>query len=63
MDERLRLDLTPEEREILTDVLWDYVTDLRMEIASTEAQDFREGLKRREAVLKELLVRLGVSEP
>jgi hypothetical protein len=59
MEDKLRVELTLDEQQILRDVLWEYLSDLRMEIADTEAQDFREDLKRREAFLKDLLRRLG----
>ena len=39
------LKLTNEEAEDLKEVLTNYVSDLRMEIADTDQYDFREGLK------------------
>jgi hypothetical protein len=52
------LELTSEETGILTDVLEDYVSDLRMEIANTDSMEVRELLKGRESLLKDLLRRL-----
>jgi hypothetical protein len=63
MEERLHLQLSPDERQVLRDVLWEYLGDLRMEIVDTEAHDFREELKRREAILKSVLGRLGQPVP
>lgn len=51
-------DLNDQEREALTGVLEDYVSDLRMEIADTDSQDFRDDLKETEALLKGILGRL-----
>jgi hypothetical protein len=39
----------------LREILQSYLSDLRMEIAGTDSQDFREGLKKREVFLKRLL--------
>jgi hypothetical protein len=52
------LQLSDEERVELRDVLTSYLSDLRMEIADTDSYDFRQGLKKREAVLNDLLRRL-----
>ncbi|UCF30946.1 MAG: hypothetical protein JSV26_00485 [bacterium] len=43
--------LTPEEREILVDVLDTCLSDLRMQIAHTDRQNFRDMLKERKKVL------------
>ncbi len=50
--------LTPEESMMLRKVLESYVSDLSMEIADTDSQDFREGLKRTKAFLVGLISRL-----
>ncbi len=55
----IRLDLTREEREILVDVLDTFLSDLRMEIANTDRQDFRDILKKRKAVLLKVLERMA----
>ena len=55
------LQLNPQDASILADVLTDYVSDLRMEIANTDSMEVREELKSREAVLKGLLRQLGVA--
>jgi len=53
-----QLSLTDKEGETLTKALEAYLSDLRMEIADTDAQDFRDDLKREEAVLTRLLEQL-----
>jgi hypothetical protein len=53
------LELDPREATTLADVLTDYLSDLRMEIANTDSQDVRDELKAREEFLKDLLLRLG----
>jgi hypothetical protein len=57
----IRIQLTPSEAATLTLVLESYLSDLRMEIAGTEEMGFREALKQRELVLKQLLERLGAT--
>ena len=53
-----QLSLTDKEGETLTKALETYLSDLRMEIADTDAHDFREGLKQEESVITLLLERL-----
>jgi hypothetical protein len=53
-----QITLTDEEAAILREALRSYVSDLRMEIANTDSMQFRENLKREEAVLKKLLQQL-----
>lgn len=55
----LQINLTAEEATTLKDVLTGYVSDLRMEIAGTDAMDLRERLKEEEVFLKKLLQQLG----
>ena len=51
----VQLVLTAEESALLSEILTSYLSDLRMEIADTEAKDFREALKQREVFLTRLL--------
>lgn len=53
------LDLTDVEAQTLRTTLEQYLSDLRMEIADTDRQDFRETLKERKEVLQGLLGRLA----
>lgn len=55
----IELNLTPDEVETLRQVLDSYLSDLRMEIADTDRQDFREMLKERKGVLMKVLEGLG----
>jgi len=55
------LELDAGEAKVLADVLTDYVSDLRMEIANTDSMEVREELKVREAFLKDLVTRLGAT--
>lgn len=52
------LKLTDAEAKTLHGVLTEYLSDLRMEIANTDSFDFREELKRTEALLKRLIADL-----
>ncbi len=54
----VQLTLTTEEAETLREVLDSYLSNLRMEIADTDAMEFREKLKEQEANLKRVLQRL-----
>lgn len=54
----VQLTLTEEEATMLGGILASYLSDLRMEIADTEAMDFRQHLKQREVLLKKLLQEL-----
>ncbi|MFQ5667535.1 MAG: hypothetical protein ACE5I7_14080 [Candidatus Binatia bacterium] len=51
------LSLTDEERQVLIEILESTVSDLGMEIADTEARDFRDKLKAKKAVASKLLER------
>ncbi len=55
----IQLNLTPDEASMLKDLLEDYLSDLRMEIADTDQQDFRERLKDEEMTIKKILKALG----
>ena len=59
----MRVDLSIEEKRILRSVLESTLSDLRMEIADTDSQDFRDMLKKRKAVLQKLLEALGPPPP
>jgi len=54
-----KLELSPDEAEVLTEVLSTYVSDLRMEIADTDSKDYRDKLKKKEELLKNVIARLG----
>jgi len=53
-----QLSLTDKEGVTLRHALETYLSDLRMEIADTDAQDFREGLKEEESTIKRFLEQL-----
>jgi len=52
--------MNSEEAGMLHEILEEYVSDLRMEIAATDSRDFREALKKREEFLKNLLQKLRI---
>ncbi|HYO46871.1 MAG TPA: hypothetical protein VEY33_09315 [Gemmatimonadota bacterium] len=58
-----QIDLDPEEREILRMILENDLSDLRMEIADTDRQEFRDMLARRKAVLGKVIEALGGPPP
>lgn len=55
------LDLNHQDTEVLEDVLESYLSDLRMEIADTDLQEYREGLKVKKDVLVKILEELKES--
>jgi hypothetical protein len=58
----IQLTLTAAETVMLAEILESYRSDLRMEIADTDAMDFREQLKQREAFLDKVLRQLQESQ-
>lgn len=51
----IRIELQPDEAEVLATALESYLSDLRMEIADTDSMDFREMLKARKKVLRSIV--------
>ena len=54
----MAIDLSPEEHELLLDLLRTDLANLKAEIYRTEAAGFKEELKAREAILVRLIGRL-----
>lgn len=57
----MQLNLNPEENEILVGILGRCLSELRMEIANTDSQDYRDVLKQHKSVLAKTLEELGHS--
>jgi hypothetical protein len=55
----IHLNLTDGEASILRQALATYLSDLRMEIADTDQQEFRDQLKQEEVMMKKILEALG----
>jgi hypothetical protein len=55
----IRIELSASDASMLREIAESYLSDLRMEIAGTEAKDFREDLKTREDFLKRLIPMLA----
>jgi hypothetical protein len=51
--------LTEEQQTLLREVLEAFVAETRMEVSNTDSKDFRDDLKRKEAVAKAVLEKLG----
>jgi predicted RNA binding protein with dsRBD fold (UPF0201 family) len=51
----IQVTMSDSEAAVLTTVLEQVIPALRMEIADTEQMEFREDLKKREAILKKIL--------
>jgi hypothetical protein len=49
---------TEEEQELLTELLKNDISDLRMEIAGTDQQGYRDMLKNREVLMKNVQQKL-----
>jgi len=56
----LQLELTEPEAELLREVAEEWLSDLRMEIGATDSLDYREALKGKESLLRDVLERLAV---
>jgi hypothetical protein len=55
------ISLTEEEREILIQILEEYLSDLRIEISHTDDTSFREPLKSRKEALIRILDALQIT--
>ena len=55
------IQLEPDQAVMLREMLEGYLGDLRMEVAQTDLMDVREDLKKKEALLKDLISRLGAA--
>ena len=51
----LHIDLTPDERDLLEEMLDSCLTELRGEISDTARHHYKEMLKQREAVLRKII--------
>lgn len=51
----ISLELTTEEKDLLVEVLENYISDLRMEVADTDSPFFKEQLKARKEKLMKIL--------
>ena len=51
----IRVDFTPEEKDILKSMLSNDVSDLRMEIADTDRKDYREIIRQQKEILQKLM--------
>jgi hypothetical protein len=58
-----RLELSPEEQEILRDVLRQAVGEMEIEVLHTDSHGFKEMLKHRRNVLEQIIERLGALTP
>lgn len=55
----MELTLTAEGAAVLEDVLDEYLSELRTEIARTDAYDLRQQLKRKETFLRKILQQIA----
>ncbi len=58
----IKCDLSPDEINILKEILESEISDLSMEISHTDRKDFRETLKTHRKVLQKLLSALEEGE-
>lgn len=52
------LELTDEEKANLTQIVQDYLSELRMEIVDTDLSDYKDSLKQQRAVVNAILEKL-----
>ena len=53
-----KLELSGPEAVLLRELAEEWLADLRVEIGHTDSKDYREALKRRESLLRDILERL-----
>jgi hypothetical protein len=53
-----RINFTPREEKELLQILERYLPDLEREMADTERKEFRQELKKREVMMRDLIKRL-----
>jgi hypothetical protein len=58
----IQLMITEEEHELLEELLENDISDLRMEIANTHRQEYRNMLKNREILMKNIQQKLEIAE-
>ena len=59
----MQLDLDQTQAGVLQSVVKGRIDELLMEIANTDARDYREGLKAEETALQEIYAKLGCVHP
>jgi len=52
------IELTPEELELLQEILESDLSELRMEIVDTDNSDFKDGLKHRKRIMMDIMEKL-----
>ncbi|HXT53351.1 MAG TPA: hypothetical protein VN826_02535 [Candidatus Eisenbacteria bacterium] len=57
------LELTSDEALLLKEILQSHLGDLRMEIAGTDLQSFRDKLRNNEEAIKRIIEHLGKMDP
>jgi hypothetical protein len=55
----MQLTIEADERDVLREILTQYLTDLRGEIGKTDSREVRQELHRREAVLQKIVGQLA----
>jgi hypothetical protein len=55
----LRIEIEEEEAAVLREALENYISDLGMEVSSTDSLDYREKLKHKRTLLQGIIERLN----
>lgn len=58
----MNIELTEQEKDLLTDIVEQYFSSLREEIHKTEEYEFKARLKEEEAMVKKILEKLRASQ-
>jgi hypothetical protein len=53
------IEITPEEEQVLREVLQHHLTDMDVEVFHTDTYSYKEMLKRRRSALQEILMKLS----
>ncbi len=59
----VRVELTAEEAEKVSQILENYLSDLRMEIVDTDSQAFRDDLKKTKELVMRVIDQLRPAKP
>ena len=54
----IHLELTQEEHDFLVQILEEFLSDLRMEIADTDSADYKEDLRHEKHVVNDVLAKV-----
>ena len=58
----ITIELTQEEHDLLVEVLDEFLSDLRMEIADTDSADYKDELRHEKSVIVDLITKIKAAQ-